>query len=187
LPADTRAGTLWGGVLRNFDVFVTYNAQSGTPFTRTDADDRAVEDFGESRQPWFHSGDVRVAKGFDVGGLDLRVFGLVENFLGTRNVIVVNSATGLPNLAGTEFVDSRNPRIAEGFLVERVVRDFPIALGEILPEWRDEFSRQDLDGDGLITLEESQETAFRAEVARTNVPLNYGSPRQIRFGAEIRF
>jgi hypothetical protein len=33
------------------------------------------------------------------------------------------------------------------------------ACGVILAEWRDEFSLQDLTGDGTITLEESQETA----------------------------
>jgi hypothetical protein len=59
--------------------------------------------------------------------------------------------------------------------------------GVVLAEWRDEFSLQDLTGDGTITLEESQETAFRGAIATSNVPLNYGSPRQIRFGAEIRF
>jgi hypothetical protein len=54
-------------------------------------------------------------------------------------------------------------------------------------EWQDEFSRQDLNGDGTITLEESQETFFRANVALSNSVFNYGEPRQIRFGAEIRF
>ena len=46
---------------------------------------------------------------------------------------------------------------------------------------------RDLDGNGTITLEESQETLFRAEIATSNSALNYGEPRQIRFGAEIRF
>jgi hypothetical protein len=32
--------------------------------------------------------------------------------------------------------------------------------GIILTEWRDEFSLQDLNGDGTITLAESQETLF---------------------------
>ena len=113
------------------------------------------------------------------------MFGPVENFLNTRNVIAVNPGTGLPSISGTEFIDSRNPQITDNFLMEGTT-GFPIALTDIVEEWRDEFSRQDLDGDGKITLEESQETVF-APRAASNPPLNYGAPRQVRFGAEIRF
>jgi hypothetical protein len=122
-----------------------------------------------------------------MGGLDLTVFGLVENLLNTRNVIAVNPGTGLPHIGGTEFIGSRNPQITDNFFIDRVLSGFPVALTDIVEEWRDEFARQDLNGDGEITLEESQETAFRAASGQINRPLNYGSPRQIRFGAEIRF
>ena len=60
-------------------------------------------------------------------------------------------------------------------------------MDDILPEWQDEFSQQDVNGDGTITLAESQDTFFLGNVALNNSPLNYGEPRQIRFGAEIRF
>ena len=45
-----------GTVFKNFGAFMTYNAQSGTPFTRTDPEGQGfpVEDFGASRLPWFH-------------------------------------------------------------------------------------------------------------------------------------
>ena len=39
----------------------------------------------------------------------------------------------------------------------------------------------------LNTLAESQETFFRGNIALSNSALNYGSPRQVRFGAEFRF
>jgi outer membrane receptor protein involved in Fe transport len=199
-PDDFRKGTALGTVFQNFGAFLTYNAQSGTPFTRTDPEGQGfpVEDFGASRLPWFQSGDIRVTKGFDIGdALDLSVFGLVQNFLNTENIVAVNSNTGLPDLDGTEFEDSRNPQIPANFLVEGSATGFPLNLtddplvcpdcGVILAEWRDEFSLQDLNGDGTITLEESQETLFRAEIGRSNSPRFYGEPRQIRFGAEIRF
>jgi hypothetical protein len=147
-----------------------------------------VEDFGASRLPWFHAGDIRVSKGFDIGdALDLSVFGLVQNFLNTENVIIVNAITGLPDVGGTEFEDSRNPQIPGSFLVAGATAGFPLEVSDVLEEWRDEFSLQDLNGDGTITLTESQETFFRGNVAFNNSPLNYGEPRQIRFGAEIRF
>jgi Ca2+-binding EF-hand superfamily protein len=68
-----------------------------------------------------------------------------------------------------------------------VATGFPVALDDVIEEWRDEFSRQDLDGDGSITLEESQETMFRARRSLSNVPFNYGEPRQVRLGVELRF
>ncbi|HET6362202.1 MAG TPA: TonB-dependent receptor [Gemmatimonadota bacterium] len=194
-PDDFREGTALGTVLNNFGAFLTYNAQSGVPFTRTSDDGQGfpVEDFGASRLPWFHSGDIRVSKGFDIGdALDLSVFGLVTNFLNRENVVAVFSITGLPDVGGTEFEDSRNPQIpaasaGEVFLVEDATPGFPLSIDDIVPEWQDEFSRQDVNGDGTITLEESQLTFFRGNRALNNSPLNYGEPRQIRFGAEIRF
>jgi hypothetical protein len=178
-----------GTVFKNFGAFLTYNAQSGTPFTRTDPDGQGfpVEDFGASRLPWFHSGDLRVSKGLDVAGVDLSVFGLVQNILNHTNIVAVNPITGLPDVGGTEFEDSRNPQIPGNFLEEGATAGFPLEVSDILPEWQDEFSLQDLNGDGTITLAESQETFFRGNRAFNNTPLNYGEPRQIRFGAEIRF
>ena len=189
-PDDFREGTALGTVLKNFGAFLTYNAQSGNPFTRTDPEGQGFpgEDFGASREPWFHSGDIRVQKGFDIGDrLDLSVFGVVQNFLNHENIVAVNSNTGLPDVGGTEFEDSRNPQIPANFRVPGAAAGFPVALTDILEEWRSEFSRQDLNGDGTITLAESQETLFRGEIATSNTALNYGEPRQILFGAEIRF
>jgi hypothetical protein len=129
-----------------------------------------------------------VQKGFDIGdALDLSVFGLVQNFLNHENIVAVNPITGLPDVGGTEFEDSRNPQIPANFLVEGASTGFPLEVSDVVPEWRDEFSLQDLNSDGTITLAESQETFFRGNRALNNTPLNYGEPRQIRFGAEIRF
>ena len=188
-PDDFREGTTMGTVFKNSGAFLNYNAQSGTPFTRRALGGQQfpVEDFGASRLPWFHSGDIRLQKGFDIGGVDLSVFGLVQNFLNHVNVIAINETTGQPDRDGLEVEDSRNPQIPGNFLVEGATTGFPLEVSDILPEWQDEFSHQDLNADGTITLEESQETLFRAEVATSNSVFNYGEPRQIRFGAEIRF
>jgi hypothetical protein len=122
-----------------------------------------------------------------VGAIDLVAFAYVRNFLDRVNVLRVNEASGLPDRSGLEFTDSRNPSIPGEYLLPGVATGFPVALDDVVGEWRDEFSRQDLDGNGSITLEESQETLFRAEVAQSNVPFNYGEPRQVRLGIELRF
>jgi outer membrane receptor protein involved in Fe transport len=187
LPEDFADGTAWGKVFENSGLSVTYNAQSGLPYTRISDTDRPLEDFNASRQPWFHSGDIRLTREFPVGAIDLVAFAYVRNFLDRVNVLRVNESTGLPDRSGLEFTDSRNPSIPGEYLLPGVATGFPVALDDVVEELRDEFSRQDLDGDGSITLAESQETLFRAEVAQSNVPSNYGEPRQVRLGIELRF
>jgi len=74
----------------------------------------------------------------------------------------------------------------------------PTAVSSLTEDFRNRISRQDLDGDGIITLAEAQENLFRALIASGagasfvgvgtgDSPFNYGTPRLFRFGAEIRF
>ena len=69
---------------------------------------------------------------------------------------------------------------------------------DILPEWQSYFALQDLNADGVISLDEARDVLHNALVASGeagNVQIgqtgdsvfNYGQPRQFRFGAEIRF
>ena len=60
--------------------------------------------------------------------MELGVFGLVQNFLNHENVVNVNPVTGLPDVGGTEFEDSRNPQIPANFLVEGSPTGFPLNL-----------------------------------------------------------
>ena len=94
-PEDFREGTTLGTVFKNSGAFLNYNAQSGTPFTRRALGGQQfpVEDFGASRLPWFHSGDIRLQKGFDVGGVDLSVFGLVRPWTCPKRRRFKNSST----------------------------------------------------------------------------------------------
>ncbi|HUF89484.1 MAG TPA: TonB-dependent receptor, partial [Gemmatimonadota bacterium] len=186
LPPDFGAGAPWTRILRNVAIYAAYSAQSGTPFTRTSPEGRPVGDLNSSRLPWIQSGDVRVSKAFRLGSAQVEVFTLVKNVLDRVNVLWVESRTGLPDQSGLEFVESRNPQISSRFRREESPAGFPVALTDILEEWRDEFSRQDLDGDGIITLAESQETLFRAGIASTNHALRYGEPRQVRFGVQFQ-
>ncbi|MBW3660786.1 MAG: outer membrane beta-barrel protein [Gemmatimonadetes bacterium] len=199
-PDDYREGTTLGTVFNNFGAFVVYNAQSGQPFTRREIDSRSApeEDLGSSRLPWIHSGDIRLTKGFDLGdGLDLSVFGVVRNFLDVENVINVNQTTGRPDVSGFEREDT--PNIPADFLTEGAPTSFPFTVeADVLPEFQDAIRRQDLDGDGIVTFAEAEEVLFEARraagiIGGTNAlvpgdsPLNYGTPREIRLGAEIRF
>jgi outer membrane receptor for ferrienterochelin and colicin len=190
-PGDFRAGTTVGTILRSFGLYFVYNALSGTPFTRTSVASRGfpIEDFNASRKPWTHFGDLRVTKGFDVSeALTLDLFIDARNVFDNKNALQVNPASSSPDQSGFERQNSETPFIAPAFKVEGATEGFPLPLDQILPEFRDAFGRQDLDGDGVIALEEAQETLFLANVAGGGASVfNYREPRQVRFGAEIRF
>ncbi|HUP00560.1 MAG TPA: TonB-dependent receptor, partial [Gemmatimonadota bacterium] len=201
-PDEFQEGTTAGTILGDFGVHLVYNAHSGEPFTRRSlvGQFEPLEDFNTSRLPWFHQGDVRVTKGIDLGGaLDLEVFGSVINFLGIENVVNVNPTTGRPDRSGFEDQLSRTPVIPSSFLTEDSPGTFPFTIEtDIVPEFQSRFARQDLNGDGTITLEEAQESLRQALIASGSgatfsaggtgdSPFNYGAPRQFRFGAEIRF
>ncbi len=196
------AGTAWGTVLNDFGAYVVYNAHSGEPFTRrsTEGQGEPLEDFNTSRLPWFHQGDLRVIKGIDIGdAFDFEVFAQVLNFLDIENIVAVSPTTGRPDRTGFEDNLSRSPTITSGFRTADSNQDYPFVIAtDILPEFQSRFARQDLNGDGTITLAEGQETLRQALIASGqgasfslgsagDSPFNYGEPRQWRFGAEIRF
>ena len=60
-PDDYREGPTWGTVFKNFGVFLTYNAQSGTPFTRTDAEGQGS--LSRTSAPAVCRGSTRVTSG----------------------------------------------------------------------------------------------------------------------------
>jgi hypothetical protein len=201
-PGDFREGTALGTALQDFGLYVVYNAHSGEPWTRraTTGQGEPLEDIGGSRLPWVHSGDLRVTKGIDIlGNLGFEVFATVENFLDTKNVVIVNEGTGDPVGSGIEFLASRNPNIPTQFRLDDSSADaFPVALTALSEDFRDRFARQDRDGNGTITLEEAQQNLFEALVASGDEAdfrnigngdsvFHYGAPRLFRFGAEIRF
>jgi hypothetical protein len=208
-PSDFREGSTLGTVFQDFGAFVVYNAHSGEPFTRrtTAGQGEALEDLGASRLPWVHQGDLRVVKGFTLSdALALDVFANVINFLDIENVVNVNPTTGRPDRTGFEESLSRSPVIAQRFAIEGGNTAFEtragvcaaacVPLDQILPEYRATFALQDLNGNGIIELAEAQQVLFDALVASgepnnfgTNgdSAYNYGEPRQIRFGAELRF
>ncbi|MGH7572496.1 MAG: TonB-dependent receptor [Gemmatimonadota bacterium] len=201
-PSDFREGTAAGTVLSDFGAYLIYNAHSGEPFTRrtTEGQGEALEDINSSRLPWFHQGDLRFVKGFDVaGGLGFEVFASVINFLDIDNVVLVNPSSGRPDVSGFELEQSLTPVIPSDFLTADAPETFPFNLQtDIVADFRDEIALQDRNGDGIVSLQEAQLSLREAKQAsgdgadfiagnNGDSPFNYGEPRQYRFGVEIRF
>jgi hypothetical protein len=201
-PDDYREGTTLGTALQDFGVFVVYNAHSGEPWTRRSVigQGEPLEDIGGSRLPWVHSGDLRLTKGIDIlGDLGFEVFATVENFLDIQNVVAVNQGSGEPDVTGFETSLALSPNIPVQYRLDGSgPGDFPIAVTSLSEDFRARFAKNDLDGDGIITLAEARENLFNALIASGSgadftigdvgdSPFNYGTPRLFRFGAEIRF
>jgi hypothetical protein len=106
-PNNWKAGSTAGKILENVGVFATFRLASGTPYTRCpieDPQDNAVfsggpcsrniaGDFNGARLPSFKQFDLRVTKGFGIGGLDFTAYADVRNLFNFKNILAVFAQT----------------------------------------------------------------------------------------------
>ncbi|HEV2084754.1 MAG TPA: carboxypeptidase regulatory-like domain-containing protein [Gemmatimonadales bacterium] len=104
-PNDWQQGSIVGSILENAGLFATFRYTSGTPFTRcaSDADETVVsgdncdaffpDPLNSSRLPAFKELNLRLTKGFGIGGLDLTGYVEARNVLNFKNVIQVFANT----------------------------------------------------------------------------------------------
>jgi hypothetical protein len=105
-PRDWQEGTAIGSILRDAGVFATFRYASGTPYTRCNpgiedmgivSGDNCDREFPEglngSRLPAFRVLDLRLTKGFALGGMDLTAYLDARNVLNFRNIIQVFTQT----------------------------------------------------------------------------------------------
>jgi hypothetical protein len=113
---------------------------------------------------------------------------VVNNLFGSLNVLRVHSSTGIVDRDGFEAIQASTPVIRRSLLMPEALPVFPLHLTDVLPEYRELLGRQDLNADGIITVEEARAVLFQAVVAAgSDSPYSYGGPRTVRFGAEFRF
>jgi len=113
-PNDWQQGSIVGSVLENVGLFATFRYTSGTPYTRCDSeadesvvsgdncDARFPDPLNSSRLPAFKNLDLRLTKGFSLGGLDLTGYVEARNALNFKNIIQVFTTTGDVNNAREE-------------------------------------------------------------------------------------
>jgi outer membrane receptor for ferrienterochelin and colicin len=104
-PNDWSQGSIVGSVLENVGLFATFRYTSGTPYTRCDSDaDQTVvsgdncdarfpDPLNSSRLPSYKNLDLRLTKGFGIGGLDLTGYIEARNVLNFKNVTQVFAVT----------------------------------------------------------------------------------------------
>jgi outer membrane receptor for ferrienterochelin and colicin len=113
-PNDWQQGSIVGSVLENVGLFATFRYTSGTPYTRCadEADESVVsgdncdarfpDPLNSSRLPAYKNLDLRLTKGFALGGLDLTGYVEARNVLNFKNIIQVFTTTGDVNNAREE-------------------------------------------------------------------------------------
>ena len=134
-PNDWEQGSIVGTILENVGLFATFRYTSGTPYTRCDSDaDQSVvsgdncdsvfpDPLNSSRLPAFKNLDLRLTKGFALGGFDLTGYLEARNLLNFKNITQVftttndvsNAAEAQKNFAA-DSADFANEADASGVL-----------------------------------------------------------------------
>jgi hypothetical protein len=111
-PNNWKQGSAVGSILENVGLYATFRFSSGTPFTRCPVDvsqddnifagaagtggtcTRRIEgDYNGARLPMQKQFDLRLTKGFGIGGLDLTAYADVRNLFNFKNITTVFSQT----------------------------------------------------------------------------------------------
>ena len=107
-PADYKQGSTFGSIMKQVGIFSTFRYASGTPYTRCSPDDigsvdvtsgnpcarELAGDFNGARLPSYKEFNLRLTKGFAIGGLDLTAYVDGRNLLNIQNTGTVYTTTG---------------------------------------------------------------------------------------------
>ncbi|MCE5270907.1 TonB-dependent receptor [bacterium] len=191
LPADFAPGTVWGSVLRNASSFVTFSLKSGQAYTRINPESFGyMETVNASRLPSEFNIDLRFSRQFDLGGKrSVVVFGEVFNLL--------NHTLSWPMY--TRFDDRQHEALAVTNVLEdaenRAVApqndpdyDYNEYGGAWLNPGKYDLLR-DLNQDGRLDWQERVITnlVYLSGYYDWADPRHWGTPRQVRVGAEFNF
>jgi carboxypeptidase family protein/TonB-dependent receptor-like protein len=211
LPADWRKGTPLGTALRDVSVFAAFRVVSGQPYTRQINNGAGTlaprQGFGligttlgavnSATMPWTKNIDLRLNKGFKIGGTDITAYADVRNLFNFKNVTAIYVETGdVVNAAfRTQILSPEFASMANEASTNNALRGGGAIDLSGCGSWKNPancvlLSRAEArfgNGNGTYTLAE-QTTALRAYFDAFNGPqFQYGPPRNIRVGVEVNF
>ncbi|MFN8652369.1 MAG: TonB-dependent receptor [Gemmatimonadales bacterium] len=223
-PNNWKSGSTAGKILENVGVFAVFRFASGAAFTRcppTTPEDNAVfaggtcnqgnsfGDYNGARLPMTKQFDLRVTKGFGVGGLDFTAYSEVRNLFNFKNINtvfaqtndVVNTAERDKNRAGnlSEFANEATSNgvfgtdqsidlrfggagvAGCGNWIKGGVSATPNCVYLIRAEQRYG------DGDGVFSLAEQTRASDALYYVARGINNFTNAPRSIRLGLEVNF
>jgi hypothetical protein len=170
--------------LSKFHIYSTLEYGSGLPYTKMKIDSTEVnrvvnetlipaEEPNSSRLPVTIEWNLRLSRGFRLGGKDYTFFADIRNLLNRQNVLYYDPWTDSPWNSPERFRTMAQEATADAITV---------------PAESEDYSPQaDLDGDRVLTQQEQEEAYYKALVDRWSPVLPFGAPRQVRFGLDVRF
>ena len=142
LPSDWREGTTLGSILGSVGVTALFRYSSGTAYTRCPSDTgnepvisggvcaREFEgDFFGARRPAFKQLDMKLTKGFALGGLDITGYLDARNVLNFKNILNVFAVTN--DVVNTTERVQQNSADSAGFAAEAIVNGVQLGDGSI--------------------------------------------------------
>lgn len=220
-PADFSQGSVVGAILSRGGIYATARYSSGTAYTRCDPSLEGEQslvsgntcntifgDFNASRLPAYKMLDVRVTKGFRLGGLDLTAYADARNVLNIKNINAVFAQTGaITNDAYRERLWTADSNAFATLAARNGV--YATTTGDIsLPGadaacggWVDTgnapsppscyFLRKGEqrfgNGDGIYTLAEQRVASDRDNIGTFHISRFAGGGRILRLGMELNF
>jgi Carboxypeptidase regulatory-like domain/TonB-dependent Receptor Plug Domain len=224
-PNDWQQGSIVGSVLQNVGLFATFRYTSGTPYTRCEAgigdedvvsgdtcNNRFPDPLNSSRLPSFKNLDLRLTKGFSLGGLDLTGYVEARNALNFKNIIQVFTTTGDVSNSGEEVknfaadsADYANEADQSGALLPNGAMDLRFG-GAADPRtgcgsWVDQAGNPAApncvalirteerygNGDHLFDLAEQRRASDALYYTVRGIHNFTSSPRRMRLGVEVNF
>jgi len=216
VPNDWKRGTAIGNVLHDLGVFITARAQSGLPFTRLinngsgetapferfGLTGQALEPINASTMPWNKFLDLRLNKGIKIGKLDWTLYADIRNLFNWQNVVALFAETGdvtNPLNRKLQIQSEQSTLAAEASSNGALLLDGSVDLKNVgCASWTGDagpvncvmLQRTEArwgNADGIYTPTEQLRALNAWYDSFNGVQRMYGSPRQIRIGAELSF
>jgi outer membrane receptor protein involved in Fe transport len=189
-----------GGIklLENTDIVFTNVFRTGTPYTRSDRNGKAIAEINAERQPSIWSLDAKISKSFflkDIFGDNAGQNSTVEFYMQINNVLNRTAAVGVYSTTGDPLDDGRT--------FDRQVGDFnPTSFfkeasldnpATFSSSQYDSYGNRlysemaDFDKNGIVTQAETYESYFNFVETLLKFRGNFQAPRIVYFGIMFRF
>jgi hypothetical protein len=223
LPSDWREGTTIGSVLSSVGLTSIFRYSSGTAYTKCPAEtgnegvisggvcSRLFEgDFFGARRPAFKQFDLKLTKGFALGGLDITGYLDVRNVFNFKNILNVFAVTN--DVVNNAERIEQNSADSAGFADEAIANGVRLNDGSIdlrfsgavasgCGNWvNSQFTptapncvyliraeERYGDGDHIFTIDEQLRASNLSYDAGRGIHTFTDSPRRMRLGIEVNF
>ena len=185
-------------ILENTDLVFTSVYRTGTPYTRTDRNGKAISEINSERQPSIWGLDARISKSFylkDIFGDNAGSNSTVEFFLDITNLLdrtvaqAVYSTTGDPLDDGRTFDRQVGDFNSTSYFKKATLENPSTYTSSQYDSYGNRLYSEmaDFDKNGIVTQAEVYESYFNYVETVLKFRSNFQAPRIVYFGIMFRF